>query len=153
MSKSDLYECAKNYNIKGRSKLSREDLLNAVRLARRKELYHQKKKFGKTFTKHSISEEKDLLDLSPQKLAKLVKDLEREGLDFSNLKGDNKKDLILHYLASKLCSCIKKVNEKIGNESRSIAICKTSVLGSRGLSGGKFSCKKSASFESPIKSK
>ena len=42
-------------------------------------------------------------------------------------------------LSTKLCRCIKKVDS--GNESRSIPICKRSVLHSKGLTDSGFSCK------------
>ena len=41
-------------------------------------------------------------------------------------------------LAKKLCSCIKKV----GEEPRSIGICTKSVFNRKGLTRGKFKCKK-----------
>tara|TARA_Y100000591_G_C21391513_1_gene478406 strand:+ start:103 stop:405 length:303 start_codon:yes stop_codon:yes gene_type:complete len=50
-------------------------------------------------------------------------------------------------LAVKLCRCIKKVKKSSDkNESRSIGICKNSVLNRKNLSVGKFSCKKRPRF-------
>jgi len=42
-------------------------------------------------------------------------------------------------LATKLCRCIKKVDDK--NESRSIGICTKSVINMKGFTRGKFKCK------------
>ena len=42
-------------------------------------------------------------------------------------------------LATKLCVCIKKVDDK--NESRSIGICTKSVINRKGFTRGKFKCK------------
>ena len=42
-------------------------------------------------------------------------------------------------LATKLCRCIKKVDDK--NESRSIGICTKSVINTKGFTRGKFKCK------------
>ena len=42
-------------------------------------------------------------------------------------------------LATKLCRCIKKVDDK--NESRSIGICTKSVINTKGFTLGKFKCK------------
>jgi inner membrane protein involved in colicin E2 resistance len=43
-------------------------------------------------------------------------------------------------LVSKLCRCIKKVDKK--NEARAIGICTKSIINSKGLIRGKFTCKK-----------
>jgi hypothetical protein len=42
-------------------------------------------------------------------------------------------------LATKLCRCIKKVDDK--NESRSIGICTKTVINRKGFTRGKFKCK------------
>ena len=44
-------------------------------------------------------------------------------------------------LANKLCSCIKKINDK-KNEARAIAICTKTIINKKGLSRGRFTCKK-----------
>jgi hypothetical protein len=44
-------------------------------------------------------------------------------------------------LATKLCKCIKKVGEP-----RSIGICTKSVINKKGLTRGKFTCKKKISI-------
>jgi hypothetical protein len=50
-------------------------------------------------------------------------------------------------LAEKLCKCIKKVQDpKDINESRSIAICRKSVLNNKGIRSSNFTCKKKAKF-------
>lgn len=47
-------------------------------------------------------------------------------------------------LVNKLCRCIKKVDRV--NESRSIQICKKSVINNKGFSVRKFTCKKRPSI-------
>ena len=50
-------------------------------------------------------------------------------------------------LAEKLCRCIKKVKQpRDDDEQRAIAICRKSVLRYKGLSAGRFTCKKRARF-------
>lgn len=44
-------------------------------------------------------------------------------------------------LATKLCRCIKKVDPK--NEKRAIGVCTRSIFNKKGLTRGKFNCKKS----------
>lgn len=48
-------------------------------------------------------------------------------------------------LASKLCKCIKKIDPT--NEAKSIGICTKSVINRKGLSRGKFTCKKKPSIQ------
>jgi len=43
-------------------------------------------------------------------------------------------------LVSKLCRCIKKVDKK--NEARAIGICTKTIINSKRLIRGKFTCKK-----------
>lgn len=43
-------------------------------------------------------------------------------------------------IASKLCKCIKKFDNK--DESRSIGICTKTIVNRKGFSRGKFTCKK-----------
>ncbi len=43
-------------------------------------------------------------------------------------------------LVSKLCRCIKRVDKE--NEARAIGICTKSIINSKGLIRGKFTCKK-----------
>lgn len=44
-------------------------------------------------------------------------------------------------LATKLCRCIKKVNNKIKDKSKSIGICKKSIFTRKKLKSNKFKCK------------
>jgi hypothetical protein len=44
-------------------------------------------------------------------------------------------------LSSKLCSCIKKVQSKMGNEPRAIGICTRTIFKNRGLKRGQFTCR------------
>ncbi len=48
-------------------------------------------------------------------------------------------------LANKLCRCIKKVDKKY--ESRSIGICTKTIINSKGITRGKFTCKKNKSIK------
>lgn len=50
-----------------------------------------------------------------------------------------------HIMATKLCRCIKKLDPN--NESRSIGICTKTIFGSKGLTRGKFNCKKKGSVK------
>jgi inner membrane protein involved in colicin E2 resistance len=43
-------------------------------------------------------------------------------------------------IVSKLCRCIKKVDKE--NETRAIGICTKTIINSKGLIRGKFTCKK-----------
>ena len=66
-------------------------------------------------------------------------------LRFYDIPVPNKKGLLKtraeDVLADKLCRCIKKV--KIGDEKKRIGICTRSIFNKKGLSRGKFKCKKS----------
>ena len=63
-------------------------------------------------------------------------------LEYYNLNIPKSKRQLKHnaekILRDKLCKCIKKVEPE--NESRSIGICTKSVINSKGLKRGKFSC-------------
>lgn len=48
-----------------------------------------------------------------------------------------------HVMATKLCRCIKKIDNV--EESRSIGICTKTIFGSKGLTRGKFNCSKNMS--------
>ena len=52
-----------------------------------------------------------------------------------------------HIMATKLCKCIKQVGLKIKNEPRSIGICTKTIFNRKGLSRGKFTCKKKQKVE------
>ena len=47
-------------------------------------------------------------------------------------------------LASKLCRCIKRVDKE--NEARAIGICTKTIINSKGLTRGNFTCKKNNKF-------
>ena len=55
------------------------------------------------------------------------------------LNTNNIKNKAKRLLANKFCRCIKMVSK---NESTSIPICKKSVFHNKGLTVGKFTCKK-----------
>lgn len=65
-------------------------------------------------------------------------------LEFYNKSIPKSKRLIkIHaekLLATKLCRCIKKIDKK--NEVRSIGICSKTIINNKGLTRGKFTCKK-----------
>jgi hypothetical protein len=65
-------------------------------------------------------------------------------VDLSALSSKEIKTKAEHYLAMKLCKCIKKLKgpSGTGNEKRAIAICYNSVLKKKNLKVFKFSCKK-----------
>ena len=47
-------------------------------------------------------------------------------------------------LSEKLCSCIKKVKDKKNTESKSIALCTSTVISRKSIHRGSFSCKKNS---------
>ncbi len=51
-------------------------------------------------------------------------------------------------LSDKLCSCIKKVSST--NEPKSIRVCTRSVINTKGLKRGKFTCKRKRSIQLAI---
>jgi hypothetical protein len=65
-------------------------------------------------------------------------------LDFYNKPIPKSKHLLRvqaeKLLVSKLCRCIKRVDKE--NEARAIGICTKSIINSKGLVRGKFTCKK-----------
>ena len=67
-------------------------------------------------------------------------------VDISALSSKDIKAKAEHYLAVKLCKCIKNLKRPgasaTGNEKRAIAICYNSVLKKKNLKVFKFSCKK-----------
>ena len=65
-------------------------------------------------------------------------------IDSSGMKLAELRDVSNDILANKLCRCIKKIDT--ANEASSIAICKNSILTKKGLTAGKFKCKKGALF-------
>lgn len=52
------------------------------------------------------------------------------------------KNLAEEIIADKLCSCIKKVKPETKNESRAIAICRSSIINKKGFKINRFTCKK-----------
>ncbi len=68
-------------------------------------------------------------------------------LEFYNMKPPKSKRLIEKeaekLLSEKLCKCIKKVEKGFKNdESRAIGICTKNIFNRKGLTRGKFKCKK-----------
>lgn len=62
-------------------------------------------------------------------------------IDYSKDKSfSNIKNLAEDIIATKLCSCIKKVDPK--DESKSIAICRTNIVHKKGFKINRFTCKK-----------
>ena len=84
---------------------------------------------------------------------KLTKKDYIEILDFYNINVPNKtpihiiKDKTEKIIAEKLCRCIKKVDVRFKDESKSIGICNYSVLGRKKIKTYKFTCKKKPSLE------
>jgi len=54
-------------------------------------------------------------------------------------------------IATKLCRCIKKFDNK--NESRAIGICSKTIINNKGYSRGKFTCKKKQTIKLSKKNK
>lgn len=65
-------------------------------------------------------------------------------VDTSTLTNKAIKEKAEHYLAVKLCKCIKNIKGKSGGmgEKRAIAVCYNSVLKKKNLKVFKFTCKK-----------
>ena len=67
-------------------------------------------------------------------------------IDVSNLSAKTIKEKAEHFLAVKLCKCIKNIQAskyvKPKNEKRAISICYNSVLKKKNLKIFKFNCKK-----------
>ena len=49
-------------------------------------------------------------------------------------------------LSTKLCRCIKKIDKE--NETRAIGICTKTIINNKGLTRGKFTCKKKRNYQS-----
>ena len=63
-------------------------------------------------------------------------------INYLNKSSVEIKNLAEEIIADKLCSCIKKVNNKSNNESRAIAICRNNVINKKGYKINRFTCKK-----------
>ena len=65
---------------------------------------------------------------------------------YYNIKNTGKqtyKELAEDLLATKLCKCIKKVNNNVNNEKSSIAICRKNIFQNRDIDFYTFKCRKS----------
>ena len=72
-------------------------------------------------------------------------------VNYYNIQNDKQttnKILAENILASKLCKCIKKVNNKKINEQVAITICRKRIFKNRNIDFYKFKCKKGARFVS-----
>lgn len=65
-------------------------------------------------------------------------------IDYTSKNNREIKNMAEKILAEKLCKCIKKVSTN--NESKAIALCKTSVLHKKGIKNFRFTCKKRRMF-------
>ena len=68
--------------------------------------------------------------------------------NIQNDKQTSNKILAENILASKLCKCIKRVDNKRINEKSAIAICRKSIFKNRNIDFYNFKCKKSPKFVS-----
>lgn len=68
------------------------------------------------------------------------------GIDFANMDSKRLHKASEELLAEKLCRCIKKVDPN--DEKKSIAICRRSVLGRKGIDVYEFSCKSKEAIKS-----
>ena len=64
------------------------------------------------------------------------------GIDTKKMTLRDRRTTAKEVLANKLCRCVKKIGTE--QESRSIAICKNSIFTNKGLTVGRFKCKKGA---------
>ena len=72
-------------------------------------------------------------------------------IDYAHMKNKKIKTIAENALATKLCRCIKKVDPK--DETKSIAICRDSVVRKKGLRISGFSCKKKPKLKKNSKTK
>ena len=81
---------------------------------------------------------------------KLNKNDYKKVLNFYNLSIPKSERLLIKkaqdVLASKLCGCIKKVSNKSVQESKSVGICRNSVLKKKGIKAHGFKCKDTPRF-------
>lgn len=61
--------------------------------------------------------------------------------NINNLSFKEIKNKAEEIIASKLCSCIKKVDPNLENESKAIAICTKNIVKNKGLKINRFTCK------------
>ena len=73
--------------------------------------------------------------------------------DISNLSYKEIKNQAEEIIALKLCSCIKKIDPKLQNESRAIAICTNNIVNKKGLKINRFTCKKRPKLHKSKKNK
>lgn len=73
-----------------------------------------------------------------------LKILDYYNIDSRGMKKRRRQAAAKDILASKLCRCIKKIATT--NESLAISICKNSIFTKKGLTVGRFKCKKTPSF-------
>ena len=78
------------------------------------------------------------MELSPNDFRQILKHY-KLNVPRSNKKTRKKSTRVL---AGKLCRCIKKVKKTKYNKKASTAICISSIFKKRGLSIGRFTCKK-----------
>ena len=65
-------------------------------------------------------------------------------IDTKGMKNNECQKSAKDVLANKLCRCIKKIYTD--DESQAISICKNSIFTKKGLTVGRFKCKKTPSF-------
>lgn len=65
-------------------------------------------------------------------------------IDSKGMKRSHFQSVAKDVLANKLCRCIKKIDT--ADESKAISICKNSIFTKKGLTVGRFKCKKGSTF-------
>lgn len=63
-------------------------------------------------------------------------------INIDNLNYKQIKSKAEDIIALKLCSCIKKIDPNLENESKAIAICTNNIINKKGYKINKFTCKK-----------
>lgn len=130
LSKQDLMAIARLINLKGRSKMTKEELHEAIFKGNRK----------KSTQKVQLGEKYDAYNISNEKIEELGKELE---ITFRFKTRTSRVKQIADELAKRMCGCIKEImgkNERMP-ENRAIAICRSSVLQKRGVDIYTFRCK------------
>ena len=63
-------------------------------------------------------------------------------INIDNLNYKQIKSKAEQVIALNLCSCIKKIDPKLENERKAIAICTNNIINKKGYKINKFTCKK-----------
>lgn len=141
LTKKELLEIARKIQLKGRSNMNKKELLLALFPKTQKRINPRLSPLKKNELTivHSISND-DIKRLG-----------EELNLTFKYKKRESRINQISKELADRMCKCIKEIHKKTPriDESRSIAICRSSVLKKRGVDLYTFKCKDEKGKYSP----